>query len=30
MNDSAAMNLFLHERVLQKLEQNGGKIPPKF
>jgi len=30
INDSAAMNLFLHERVLTRLEENGGQIPPSF
>lgn len=25
--DTAAMNMWLHEQVMQKLEQNGGKIP---
>jgi hypothetical protein len=27
MNDSAAMNMWLHEEVMQKLAANGGKIP---
>jgi hypothetical protein len=27
MNDSAAMNNWLHQQVMQKLEQNGGKVP---
>ena len=27
MNDSAQMNMWLHKTVLQKLAQNGGKIP---
>ncbi len=26
-NDSAKMNIWLHEQVMQKLEANGGKIP---
>lgn len=26
-NDSAAMNVWLHKRVLQELEKNGGKVP---
>ena len=26
-NDSAAMNIWLHKRVLQELEKNGGKVP---
>lgn len=26
-NDSAAMNVWLHKAVMQKLAQNGGKIP---
>lgn len=26
-NDSAAMNLWLHKRVMQELEKNGGKVP---
>jgi hypothetical protein len=25
--DSAAMNLWLHKRVMQELEKNGGKVP---
>ena len=25
--DSAAMNIWLHRQVMQKLEQNGGKVP---
>jgi len=27
MNDSAAMNIWLHKQVMIKLEQNGGKVP---
>jgi hypothetical protein len=27
MNDSAAMNTWLHKTVLQKLAENGGNIP---
>lgn len=27
MNDSAAMNMWLHKEVMQKLAANGGKIP---
>ena len=27
MNDSAAMNIWLHKTVLQKLAENGGNIP---
>jgi hypothetical protein len=26
-SDSAKMNVWLHEQVLKKLEENGGKIP---
>ena len=26
-NDSAAMNIWLHQEVLRKLAENGGKIP---
>jgi len=26
-NDSAAMNLWLHKQVMQKLAENGGKVP---
>ena len=26
-NDSAAMNVWLHKQVMQKLEENGGKVP---
>lgn len=25
--DSAAMNIWLHRQVMQKLEENGGKVP---
>lgn len=27
MNDSAAMNIWLHKEVLRKLSENGGKVP---
>ena len=27
MNDSAAMNIWLHKQVMHKLEENGGKVP---
>jgi hypothetical protein len=27
MDDSAKMNIWLHEQVIQKLEENGGKVP---
>ncbi len=26
-DDSAAMNIWLHRQVMQKLEENGGKVP---
>lgn len=26
-NDSAAMNVWLHQQVLKKLSENGGKVP---
>lgn len=26
-NDSAAMNIWLHKQVMQKIAQNGGKLP---
>lgn len=29
MNDSAAMNIWLHKQVMQKLAQNGGRVPPE-
>jgi hypothetical protein len=29
MNDSATMNIWLHKQVMQKLAQNGGKVPPE-
>lgn len=29
MNDSAAMNIWLHKQVMKKLAQNGGKVPPE-
>lgn len=28
-NDSASMNIWLHQEVLKKLAANGGKIPPE-
>src|SRR4051794_13637259 len=27
MNDLAAMNIWLHKQVMQKLAENGGKVP---
>ncbi len=27
MNDSAAMNMWLHKEVMKKLAENGGRIP---
>jgi hypothetical protein len=27
MNNSAEMNIWLHKQVMQKLEENGGKVP---
>jgi len=27
MNDSAAMNIWLHKAVMKKLAENGGKVP---
>jgi hypothetical protein len=27
MNDSASMNIWLHRQVMQKLAENGGKVP---
>ncbi|MGD9617991.1 MAG: DUF3597 domain-containing protein [Alphaproteobacteria bacterium] len=27
MNDSAAMNIWLHQQVMRKLAENGGKVP---
>lgn len=27
MSDSATMNIWLHKQVMQKLAQNGGKVP---
>jgi hypothetical protein len=27
MNDSAAMNVWLHKQIMQKLAANGGKLP---
>jgi hypothetical protein len=29
MNDTATMNIWLHKQVMQKLAQNGGKVPPE-
>jgi hypothetical protein len=26
-NDSASMNIWLHKRVMQELQKNGGKVP---
>jgi hypothetical protein len=26
-NDSAAMNIWLHKQVIQKIAENGGKVP---
>jgi hypothetical protein len=26
-NDSASMNIWLHKQVLQKISENGGKVP---
>jgi hypothetical protein len=28
ISDSAAMNIWLHRQVMQKLAENGGKVPP--
>ena len=30
MNDSAAMNIWLHKEVMKKLAENGGKVPAEF
>jgi len=27
MNDSASMNIWLHKQVMEKLAENGGKVP---
>jgi hypothetical protein len=27
LSDSASMNIWLHKRVMQELEKNGGKVP---
>jgi hypothetical protein len=27
MNDSAAMNIWLHKAVMRKLAENGGRVP---
>jgi len=27
MNDSASMNIWLHQQVMTKLAENGGKVP---
>jgi Domain of unknown function (DUF3597) len=27
MNDSASMNIWLHQQVMKKLAENGGKVP---
>ena len=29
MNDSAAMNIWLHKQVMSKLAENGGRVPPE-
>ncbi|WP_422650428.1 DUF3597 domain-containing protein [Cupriavidus sp. H18C1] len=29
LNDSAAMNVWLHKRVMKELAANGGKLPPE-
>jgi len=29
MQDSAAMNIWLHKEVMVKLAENGGKVPPE-
>lgn len=29
-NDSASMNIWLHKQVMQKLSENGGKVPAEF
>jgi len=29
LNDSASMNVWLHKQVMQKLAENGGKVPPE-
>ena len=28
MGDSAAMNMWLHKEVMEKLAESGGKLPP--
>ncbi|HEY6024851.1 MAG TPA: DUF3597 domain-containing protein [Pseudolabrys sp.] len=28
-SDSASMNIWLHKQVMQKLAENGGKVPPE-
>jgi hypothetical protein len=28
-NDSATMNVWLHKQVMQKLAENGGRVPPE-
>jgi len=28
MNDSAAMNIWLHKQMMAQLAANGGKLPP--
>jgi hypothetical protein len=30
MNDSGAMNIWLHKEVMKKLAANGGKVPSEF
>ncbi len=29
LSDSASMNVWLHKQVMQKLAENGGKVPPE-
>ncbi len=29
INDSASMNIWRHKQVMQKLAENGGKVPPE-
>jgi Domain of unknown function (DUF3597) len=28
-SDSAAMNVWLHQEVIKKISENGGKVPPE-
>ena len=30
LSDSASMNVWLHKQVMQKLAENGGKVPAEF